>query len=322
MFIDSPVNETTQLRRSEMLELTDKSSGRCIPLLRSFESLLSLQSINILSLRDGWSLTMVLPAGTRPILLILILCCCALSSMAQSTSGSSQPSPSPESKTETRDPIERSDEFKSKLTFSVYFTNGEQLYDLNLRHQFGPLTAWIAGFVDPHGTKLIRVGAQYDYKKAWFHFVPTLEVATTKAVSASLYSELGAGKTIAIVGVSRTNLKSFFDLFWDPSDAVQLGVGHKLSSYDRIQAYSIIDVRLHTEQQNTHVVYRHKLNANNGITFDAVFKTGHEDSGKFIRTAGIGVYYDRPKWFWKVYYDPHVNFTSHTMVRTGIGLKF
>ena len=184
------------------------------------------------------------------------------------------------------------------------------------------MTAWIAGFAQPNGTKLIRVGAQYDYKKAWFHLVPTIEVATTKAVSGSLYSELGAGNTIAIVGVSRTNLKSFFDLFWDPSDAVQLGVGHKLSSYDRIQAYSIIDVRLHTGQQNTHVVYRHKLNANDGITFDAVFKSGHEDSGRFIRTVGIGTYYDRPKWFWKVYYDPHVNFTSHTMVRTGIGLKF
>ena len=252
----------------------------------------------------------------------LILCSCTLVVWAQSTSASPTPSPSPETKTEARDPIEGSDEFKSKLTFSVYFTNGERLYDLNLRHQWGPLTAWIAGFDDPNGSKLIRVGAQYDYKKAWFHFVPTLEVATTRAVSGSLYSELGSGDTIAIVGVSRTNLKSFFDLFWDPSDAVQLGFGHKISSYDRIQAYSIFDVRLHTEQQNTHVVWRHKLNPNNGITFDGVLKTGHEDSGKFIHTVGIGAYYDRPKWFWKLYYDPHVNFSSHTMVRTGIGLKF
>ncbi len=304
------------------MELTNKSSALCISLLRSFEKISSPQNINILSRRDGSTLTMVSRACIRSILLTLTLCFCGLCSVAQSTSASSQPAPSPESKTETRDPIERSDEFKSKLTFSVYFTDGDRLYDLNLRRQFGPLTAWIAGFADPNGTKLIRVGAQYDYKKAWFHFVPTIEVATTKAVSGSLYSELGSGKTFAIAGVSRTNLKSFFDLFWDPSDAVQLGVGHKISSYDRIQAYSIIDVRLHTEQQNTHVVYRHKLNANNGITFDGVFKSGHDDSGRFIRTVGIGAYYDRPKWFWKVYYDPHVNFTSHTMVRTGIGLKF
>ncbi len=53
----------------------------------------------------------------------------------------------------------------------------------------------------------MRVVEQYDYKKAWFRFVPTIEVSTTKAVSGSLYSELGSGNTFAIVGVSRTNLK-------------------------------------------------------------------------------------------------------------------
>ena len=101
-----------------------------------------------------------------------------------------------------------------------------------------------------------------------------------------------------------------------------LGIGHRLSDYDRIQAFTVFDVRLHTGQQNTHVTYRHKINRNNGITFDGVFKSGHIDSGKYIHAAGIGAYYDRPKWFWKIYFDPYVNYTSHTMLRTGIGLKF
>ena len=275
-------------------------------------------------------------------LLFVLICIATLPAQAQSGTTKPGPSPSPDNSTlheqvdpvldptpksdqsepQTRDPIERSDEFKSKLTFGIYFTNGEAAYDLNLRHQFGNLTAWIAGFYFPHNSRLIRVGAQYDYKKAWFHFVPTIEVATTKGVSGSLYSELGSGKTFAIAGVSRTNLKAFFDLFWDPSESVELGIGHKISGYDRIQAYTIFDVRLHTGQQNTHLIWRHKLNAKNGITFDGVFKSGHADSGEFIRDVGIGCYYDRPKWFWKLYYDPHVNFSSHTMVRTGIGLKF
>jgi len=238
------------------------------------------------------------------------------------------PSPTPnqssaeDSKKADRDPIEKADEYKSKLTFGVYFTPGNQAYDLNLRHQLGPFTVWIAGFYDPQNNKLLRTGIQYDYKRAWFHFVPTVEVSTTRAVTGSLYTELGSGKTFAIAGVSRTNLKAFFDLFWDPSESVQLGIGHKISGYDRFQAYTIFDVRLHTEQQNTHVVWRHKLNANNGITFDGVFKSGHTDSGQFIRSVGVGVYYDRPHWFWKLYYDPYVNFANHTMVRTGIGLKF
>jgi hypothetical protein len=266
---------------------------------------------------------------SRALVLFVFLGCFGFTTRAQSVSAPPKPSPSPDtsqqsdqSQQEPRDPIENADEMKSKLTLGIYFTPGARVYDLNLRHQFGPLTAWIAGFYDPKSNKLMRVGAQYDYKKAWFHFVPTLEVSTNRAMSGSLYTELGSGNTVAIAAVSRTNLRPFFDLFWDPGDSVQLGVGHKLSSYDRISAYTIFDVRLHTQQQNTHVVWRHKLNANNGITLDGVFKSGHTDSGDYIRNVGIGVYYDRPKWFWKLYYDPHVNFTNRTMVRTGIGMKF
>jgi hypothetical protein len=266
---------------------------------------------------------------TRAALLVFVLTLLRLSAPAQTTSTKPQPAPSPnntpsansDQQDDNKDPIERSDDLKSKLTLGIYFTPGARVYDLNLRHQFGQLTAWVAGFYDPKTNKLARAGAQYDYKKRWFHFVPTLEASTTKALAGSLYSELG-GDTYAIAGISRTNLKPFFDLFWDPSESLQLGVGHKLSSYDRIQAYTIFDIRLHTGQQNTHVVWRHKLNRNNGITFDGLFKSGRTDDGSYIHDVGAGVYYDRPTWFWKLYYDPHVNFTNRTMVRTGIGYKF
>jgi hypothetical protein len=269
----------------------------------------------------------------RTALLIFVLALSHLSAAAQSTSTRPQQPPSPndspsakadeqsDQQDETRDPIERSDDLKSKLTLGIYFTPGARVYDLNLRHQFGQLTAWIAGFYDPKTNKLARVGAQYDYKKGWLHLVPSLEVETTKGVAGSLYSEMG-GDTYAIAGISRTNLKPFFDLFWDPSESLQLGVGHKISGYDRVQAYTIFDIRLHTGQQDTHVVWRHKLNRNNGITFDGLFKSGRTETGSYIHDAGLGVYYDRPTWFWKLYYDPHVNFSNRTMVRTGIGYKF
>jgi len=267
----------------------------------------------------------------RTIFFVLVVCFSNHVASAQSGTVKPQPSPSPNDASsersdqpnkKPRDPVENADEFKSKLTLGIYFTPGARAYDLNLRHQFGPLTAWIAGFYDPKSNKLMRVGAQYDYRKGWLHLVPSLEVSTTRAMAGSLSSELGSGKTVAIVGVSRTNLRPFFDLFWDPGDSVQLGIAHRLSSYDRISAFTIFDVRLHTQQQNTHVLWRHKLNRNNGVTFDGLFKSGRAESGEFIRKVGIGVYYDRPKWFWKLYYDPHVNFTDRTMVRSGIGLKF
>ncbi len=256
------------------------------------------ESINISSLRDWFRpcarTTQTLLLSVRSWTILFVLPICLVGFPARSQSGTPKPEPSPSLDNSTFhslvnpvvDPTSQSDQAKKEDR-------------------------------DP-----IEKADEYDYKKAWFHFVPTLEVATTKGVSGSLYSELGSGKTFAVAGVSRTNLKAFFDLFWDPSESVQLGIGHKISSYDRIQAYTIFDVRLHTEQQNTHVVWRHKLNANNGITFDGVFKSGHTDSGQFIRAVGLGVYYDRPHWFWKLYYDPYVNFANHTMVRTGIGFKF
>jgi len=275
--------------------------------------------------------TVLLTPFARTIFFVLALCFLNHAALAQSNNAKSQPSASPDnsspeksdqSKQKPRDPVENADEFKSKLTLGIYFTRGARVYDLNLRHQFGPWTAWIAGFYDPQSNKLMRVGAQYDYRKGWLHIVPSLEVSTTRAMAGSLSSELGSGKTVVLAGVSRTNLRPFFDLFWDPGDSVQLGIARRLSSYDRISAFTIFDVRLHTQQQNTHVLWRHKLNRNNGITFDGLFKSGHTESGEFIRNVGMGVYYDRPKWFWKLYYDPHVNFTNRTMVRTGIGLKF
>jgi hypothetical protein len=227
-----------------------------------------------------------------------------------------QPPPQP-----PPEPVEHADDLNSKLTLGIYFTADNPAYDVNLRHQFGNLTAWAAGFYDRTNGTILRVGAQEDYRVAWAHFQATLEVSTTGAVEGQGYAELG-GDTYAIAGVSRTNLKTFFDLSWDPIEAVQLGIGRKISSYDRFQAYTIFDVRLNTGQQDTHVIWRHKLDANNGLTIDGVYKSGRGDTGEFIRAVGIGVYYDRPTWFWKVYYDPHVNFTSRTMVRTGVGVKF
>ena len=173
----------------------------------------------------------------RTIFLALAVCFSTHATLAQSSKATPQPSPSPDnSPTEQsdqskpeRDPVEKADEFKSKLTVGIYFTPGARVYDLNLRHQFGSsFTGWIAGFYDPKGTKLIRIGGQYDYKKGWLHLVPSLEVETTRALSGSLYSELGSGNTVAIAGVARTNLRAFFDLFWDPGDSVQLGIAHKL----------------------------------------------------------------------------------------------
>jgi len=232
---------------------------------------------------------------------------------------SDQKQADPQSKTET--PVEHADELKSKVTLSVYGLSNDYNVDLNLRHQFGPVVAWIAGFYDRKGDSLARIGGEYDFQYKWLLLIPTIEIGSTGALAGSLYAELGT-KNYAIAGYSQTNGKPFNDLFFDPSESVQLGLGRKISNYDKLSGYVIFDVRLHTHQQDTHILWRHRLNAKNGITLDALYKSGRGDDGRTIRNAGLGVYYDRPHWFWKAYYDPNVNFTHQDMVRVGVGLKF
>jgi hypothetical protein len=217
--------------------------------------------------------------------------------------------------------VERADDLKSKVTFSTYFTSNDRNYDINLRHQFGHLVAWVGGFYDPKGDGSARLGAEYDFQYKCFLFIPTVEIGSTGALAGSIYSEVGA-KNYAIIGYSQTNMKPFNDLFFDPSESVQLGAGRKISDYDKLYGYTIFDVRLHTHQQDTHVLWRHRLNQKNGITFDGLYKSGDTDEGRRIHAVGVGVYYDRPKWFWKAYYDPYVNFSNQAMVRAGLGLKF
>ena len=218
-------------------------------------------------------------------------------------------------------PVEQADEKKSKLTFSLYVLNDDRNYDINIRHQFGKVVAWAAVFYDPKGDSQARVGAEYDFQYKWLLLIPTFEAGTNGALAGSVYSEIGE-KTYAIAGYSQTNLKPFNDLFFDPSESVQIGVGRKINSYDRVYGFSIFDVRLHTHQQDTHILWRHRIDDNNGVTFDWLYKSGRGDDGRNIRAIGIGMYYDRPTWFWKAYYDPFVNFSRQTMVRFGLGLKF
>ena len=231
---------------------------------------------------------------------------------AQQTDQSSQQAPAP---------VERADDKKNKLTFAMYFLSDDRNYDINFRHQFGHVVAWIAAFYDPKGDSQARIGAEYDFQHKWLLFIPTVEVGSNGALAGSLYAELGT-KNYGIVGYSQTNLKPFSDIFFDPSESVQLGAGRRINEYDRVYGYTIFDVRMHTHQQDTHAVWRHKLNSTNGITFDGVYKSGRTDDGKYVHAVGIGVYYDRPSWFWKAYYDPYVNFSNQKMVRAGIGLKF
>src|SRR5215471_14051534 len=92
-----------------------------------------------------------------------------------------------QSKQQPEAPIEHADELKTKITLGVYFLSDDRNYDINLRHQFGHVLAWVAGFIDPKGDSQGRIGAEYDFQRKWLLFIPTLEVGSNGALAGSVY---------------------------------------------------------------------------------------------------------------------------------------
>lgn len=210
--------------------------------------------------------------------------------------------------------------FASKLTIGIYREDGQTANDLNLRHQFGDsITTWLGAFIAANHHVIGRTGGQYAWQQGNILLQPGLEAGTNGFVMETLYSELG-GDVFGIAGYSRTNLKPTIDITFDPNDSAQLGAGWKRGG-DRIAAYSIFDIRLNTHQQDTHVIWKHRLDKRAAVTLDTIYKSGHTDSGRYVHAAGAGLYYDRA-WFAKLYYDPYANFGDHTELRLTFGKKF
>lgn len=209
----------------------------------------------------------------------------------------------------------------SKLTASAYEAGGRWTYDLNLRRKFGPLVGWVGAFVDPLGQDQGRLGAEFDCERRGLLLVPSLQAGTNGLLAGQIYSEVG-GRVYAIAAVSRTNLRAFYNLSWDPNESVQLGAGLRLGESDRLAGFTIADIRLHTAQQGTHLVFRHHLRGGDRVTLDAVYKSGRGDDGRHLRGVGLGIAFDRGRAFARAAYDPHVNFTSDDMVRLAAGWRF
>jgi len=218
-------------------------------------------------------------------------------------------------------PVEHADELLWKLTGSAYFVPHDAAMDFNVRHQLGHFGAWLGLFSDPGGDTVGRTGVEWGDRFGPAFVLPTLQVATNGLVAGQLYSELGGGSSYAILGASRTNLRPFYNLSWDPNESVQLGLGHRFDRFDKLYAFTIFDVRLHTGQQDTHLLYRHRVGARLGVTLDTLYKSGHLDSGRYVKAVGVGFYVDGPHWLAKAYYDPYVNFSNQTMFRVAVGAK-
>lgn len=210
----------------------------------------------------------------------------------------------------------------NKLTFAYYdFSSGTNGVDLNLRHTFPSMTAWIGAYHEDDGFDQLRVGYEYDYHSRRVTLVPSVQAATHDFLGATIYSEVGS-RYFAIGGFGRTNLKPYWNLGFDPNDYVQFGAGYRDSAGNALTAYAIHDNRLDTGQTNTHLTLRRYLPDEWRLTLDVVSERGRDDRGIEIKSWAVSADVNWRRWFVRVAEDPHVNYTADHQLRLAIGCRF
>jgi len=212
-------------------------------------------------------------------------------------------------------------EYRGKATVGVYSAKKEVTADVNVRYSSHDWTGWVGWYGPQSDLRQGRAGIEFDLKRPRLVLVPSLQVASGSFVGGSVYSEVG-GAVYLVAGASRTNLKPYANLTFDPNESWQLGAGVHFSAADSVAAFAIWDNRLDTGQQNSHVVFRHYLPHERRLAVDLSYKSGHDDAGEYVRGSGQAMEYDWHRWFMKLARDQHVNFTAATMWRAGGGVRF
>lgn len=209
-----------------------------------------------------------------------------------------------------------------KLTPSYYhISDGNNAADLNLRVNYGDNVGWIGYYRDRQGFQQVRAGYENHADLGAVRLVLSAQVASRGFLGGSANAEIG-GDTFAIVGFGRTNLRDYYNLNFDPNDAITLGVGTRAIRNTELSLYMVKDDRLGTRQRVTHLIARREFAEKQRITLDLSQKRGQTSAGDTVEGSGIALTYDYVPWFGRVAYDPYVNFTGNRMTLFALGRRF
>jgi hypothetical protein len=212
---------------------------------------------------------------------------------------------------------------KYKLTPAWYDnSDGNDAWDVNLRADIGDQKVWLGQYQDQQRFRQTRAGYEYDPDFGWVNLSLSAQAATRGFLGGSAQANIG-GDTYAIVGFGRTNLKPYYNLNFDPNDAITLGVGsNTLLPQSEMSLYQVRDDRLHTQQRITHALLKYHLSERSRLTVDANYKHGLADDGVLVHGYGLALEYDYRQVFCKVARERAVNFTHVQQTRVALGLRF
>lgn len=210
-----------------------------------------------------------------------------------------------------------------KATYGWYnYSNSTQGNDLNLRWEHGTTRAWIGHYGDPTFGHQTRAGIEHTFTLTPIALLQlSVETASQHYFGASV--AVAVGKPLfVLVGLERTNLRPYFNLDFNPNDAITLGLGWKSSEGSLLAVTVVADNRLDTGQKIVHLYGRHRLSDDLRVSFDLNHKRADGQDGLLVKGWGLSTTLDFPSWFMRLAREQRQNFERYDATRITAGIRF
>jgi hypothetical protein len=210
-----------------------------------------------------------------------------------------------------------------KLTPSYYSTSNQPgAADINLRANNGPHAVWLGNYRQGNEFEQARTGYEFTGATPLGTVVPSLQLATHGFLGGSINFQ-SDGDVFGILGFGRTNGAQYYNLNFDPNDAITFGLGTRLLPKTTLSLFTIKDDRLGTGQTVTHLVWRYLADHQQRWIIDLSTKHGSPSAGEQSVSGGaLSVTYDYQSFFVHIARDLKVNFTEDNQTRMALGVRF
>jgi hypothetical protein len=207
-----------------------------------------------------------------------------------------------------------------KLTLGEYAYSNYAGTDFNVRWRENGTSAWGGVYSDRVFGTQARAGADTAVNLGkYIQLQPSIQVASAGFVGGSFNVQAGDA-WYGVAGFGRTDARPYFNLNFDPNDALTLGAGHHSDSGVSYSLMLIADDRFHTGQRDWHINTQIPFGASHA-TLDLLHKSGLSDAGR-VSAWGGSANYDWPRWFLRLAYDPYQNFSAQSAWRFAGGVRF
>jgi hypothetical protein len=207
-----------------------------------------------------------------------------------------------------------------KLTVGEYAYANYAGTDVNLRWRAADTSAWVGAYSDQVFGTQARAGADTSLSVGQYVQVqPSVQAASMGFLGGSVNLQVGTA-WYGLAGFGRTDARPYFNLNFDPNDALTFGAGHHAEGGISYLVFVVADDRFHTGQRDWHANVQIPF-GDSHATLDLLRKSGLTDAGP-ITGWGFSANWDWPRWFLRLAYDPHQNFSAQDAWRFVTGIRF